>query len=103
MTSSGSPRRDRFGASASDSAKCLMLITGYQGNARLLGQVVTAAQERVLMSPSLGDFFELRWVDLGRRAKSADGIRAGVGPARHRADQEPAVRGGPQLLRRDGL
>ena len=58
-----------FGPRAADSAECLLVVGGYSENQRDLGTVVAAAQDRILMSPSLGDFFELRLVDMGPRPK----------------------------------
>jgi hypothetical protein len=68
MTSAAGRRDAEFGARAADSAKCLLVIGGYRDYADILRPVVIAATEQILMSPSLGDFFELRFVDLGKES-----------------------------------
>jgi hypothetical protein len=68
------------GARAADSAECLLVVGGYSENSRDVEDVVTAARDRILMSPSAGDFFELRHVDMGPRpGPTAEG---GAGVAR---------------------
>jgi hypothetical protein len=75
MTSAGNTRDAGFGSRAADSAKCLLVVGGYQDNANVLRPVVAAAKERILMSPSLGDFFQLRFVDMGPQLSD---VSAGV-------------------------
>lgn len=73
MTSAHDSRDTGFGSPAADSAKCLLVVCGYRDNAAVLRYVGTAVTQRILMSPSLSDFFGLRLVDLGPRpAPSAD-------------------------------
>jgi len=52
---------------AADSAACLLVVGGYQENADILCRVVEGIERRFLLSPSLGDFFEVRFADLGDR------------------------------------
>jgi hypothetical protein len=67
-----------FGARAADSAECLLVVGGYSENQRDLARVVAAARDRILMSPSLGDFFELRLVDMGPKPTPPVDDAAGV-------------------------
>jgi hypothetical protein len=52
---------------AADKMECLLVVGGYDQNARVLGEVVAEARKRVMTSPLLDDFFELRFVDIGSR------------------------------------
>lgn len=73
MTSARDGRDAEFSSRANDSAGCLLVVGGYRQNAGVLDGVVMEAKDRFLLSPSLGDFFELRWVDMGPRpARQAD-------------------------------
>src|SRR5579875_2394247 len=68
MTSTRHDRSADHHSRASDSAACLLVICGYQKNSDTLHRVRDGVAERFLMSPSLGDFFEVRLVDLGPRS-----------------------------------
>jgi hypothetical protein len=48
-----------------DSRGCLFLVTSFVGAARTIEEVTTEAAKRVMMSPVLSDFIELRFADLG--------------------------------------
>ena len=65
--------RDRGGtgyqARAADSAACLLVIAGYEQYDKLMRRVVTGVKERVLMSPTLGDFIDVRFCGLGPRPR----------------------------------
>lgn len=65
-------------ARAADSSRCLLVVGGYTHNREQLDAVVAEARDRILMSPSLGDFFELRFVDMGSRPETPDDDAAGV-------------------------
>jgi hypothetical protein len=54
-----------------DSARCLLIIGGYTDTLAVLGSVRDKAERRIIMSPVLGDFVELRHADLGARPKEA--------------------------------
>jgi hypothetical protein len=57
---------DRFAALADDDTEsCLCLVAGYAKQDGLIARVTTEAKRRVMMSPALGDFLQLRYVDLG--------------------------------------
>jgi hypothetical protein len=65
-------------ARAADSSECLLVIGAYTQNQGQLDKVVAAARDQILMSPALGDFFELRLVDMGPRPGTPDDDAAGV-------------------------
>lgn len=80
MTSTRDARDPDSGSRAADSAGCLLVVSGYASNAELLDQVVEEVKDRIELSPSMVDFFEVRFVDMGARpGASAD---VGVGVAR---------------------
>ena len=68
-------RRDGWNADyqprAADSAGCLLVVGGYEEYGTTLRRAVAGAGERVLMSPALGDFIEVRFCDLGPRLPRA--------------------------------
>jgi hypothetical protein len=78
MTSSHDDWDAGLTARAADSSGCLLVIGAYTQNRGQLDAVVAAARDRILMSPSLGDFFELRFVDMGSRPGTPDDDAAGV-------------------------
>ncbi|MCW2930717.1 MAG: hypothetical protein JWM19_1679 [Actinomycetia bacterium] len=48
-----------------DTEGCLCLVAGYAKDDGLIARVTAEAERRVMMSPALGDFLQLRYVDLG--------------------------------------
>jgi hypothetical protein len=61
-----SPRPDAgSGHAASDVESCLVLVTSYIGVTSLIEKVTTEATRRLMMSPTLGDFIELRYAHIG--------------------------------------
>lgn len=54
-----------------DSAGCLFLVGCYADLARTLSPLVVEAASRIMRSPSLSDFIELRFADIGPRPKRA--------------------------------
>ena len=55
-----------------DTEGCLCLVAGYASTNGLIARVTAAAGQQVMLSPALGDFLQLRYVDLGLRP-SPDG------------------------------
>jgi hypothetical protein len=54
-----------------DSKVCSLVVASYTDIAQIVGAVTTATVARLLMSPVLGDFIELRSVDIGVRPEGA--------------------------------
>jgi hypothetical protein len=54
-----------------DTEGCLCLVAGYAKDDGLIARVTAEAERRVMMSPALGDFLQLRYVDLGPRPGAA--------------------------------
>lgn len=54
-----------------DTESCLCLVVGYAKKDGLIARVTAEAERRVMMSPALGDFLQLRYVDLGLRPGQA--------------------------------
>jgi hypothetical protein len=54
-----------------DSSECLLVIGGYADTAAVLSSVAEKASRRIMMSPTLGDFIEVRYVDIGDRPRDA--------------------------------
>lgn len=50
-----------------DTEGCLCLVAGYAKEGGLIARVTAEAERQVMMSPALGDFLQLRYVDLGPR------------------------------------
>jgi hypothetical protein len=50
---------------------CLCLVAGYAKQDGLIARVTAEAEQRVMMSPMLGDFLQLRFVDLGSQPGQA--------------------------------
>jgi len=50
---------------APDSESCLCVVASYASVAELMESITTEAAARLMMSPSLGDFIELRFASLG--------------------------------------
>jgi len=48
-----------------DSEGCLCLVAGYAKTSGLIATVTSEAEKRIMRSPMLGDFLQLRYVDLG--------------------------------------
>ena len=48
-----------------DTEGCLCLVAGYAKKDGLIARVTAEAERRVMMSPALGDFLQLRYVELG--------------------------------------
>lgn len=48
-----------------DTEGCLCLVAGYAKQDGLIASVTAETEKRVMMSPALGDFLQLRYVDLG--------------------------------------
>lgn len=75
----GDPPAGRLGPSAmladDDTESCLCLVAGYAKSDGLIARVTTGAERQVMMSPALGDFLQLRHVDLGPRP-GPDGERS---------------------------
>jgi len=55
-----------------DTEGCLCLVAGYAKKDGLIASVTAEAERRVMMSPALGDFLQLRYVDLGPQPDWAD-------------------------------
>jgi hypothetical protein len=55
-----------------DTEGCLGLVAGYAKKDGLIARVAAEAERRVMMSPALGDFLQLRYVDLGPQPGQAD-------------------------------
>ena len=64
----GDPLTGSLGPSASlvedDTEGCLCLVAGYAKD-ELIARVTAEVKRRVTMSPALGDFLQLRYLDLG--------------------------------------
>ena len=61
-----------------DTEGCLCLVAGYAKDDGLIARVTAGAERRVMMSPALGDFLQLRYVDLGPRPGQADDLSRSV-------------------------
>ena len=48
-----------------DTEACLCLVVGYAKEDGLIARVTAEAERRVMMSPALGDFLQLRYLDIG--------------------------------------
>jgi hypothetical protein len=53
-------------------------VSGYAPNTELLDQVVEEVKDRIELSPSMVDFFEVRFVDMGARPGASAGVGVGV-------------------------
>jgi hypothetical protein len=76
----GDPLTESLGPSAmlveDDTEDCLCLVAGYAKDDGLIARVTAEVKRRVTMSPALGDFLQLRYVDLGPQSGSVgDGPR----------------------------
>jgi hypothetical protein len=71
MTSTGDAGSTDYHARAADSAACLLVVGAYEEYSDILRRVVTGVQQRILMSPTLGDFFQVRFGELGPRPSEA--------------------------------
>jgi hypothetical protein len=61
-----------FAAAVDDDTEgCLCLVVGYAKRDGLIAKVTSEAGRRIMMSPALGDFLQLRYVDLGLRPGQA--------------------------------
>lgn len=61
-----------FAAAVDDDTEgCLCLVVGYAKRDGLIARVTSEAGRRIMMSPALGDFLQLRYVDLGLRPGQA--------------------------------
>lgn len=65
-TASGAPFAD------DDTEGCTCLVAGYARKDGLIARVTGEADRRIMMSPALGDFLHLRYVDLGPQPDPAD-------------------------------
>lgn len=71
MTAAEPPRGDPAAADPAaawaedDSESCLCLVAGYAKTSGLIATVTSEAEKRIMRSPLLGDFLQLRYVDLG--------------------------------------
>jgi hypothetical protein len=54
-----------------DSEGCLFIIASYSDLASTVGPLAAEAAKRIMMSPTLGDFIELRFSDIGPRPERA--------------------------------
>jgi hypothetical protein len=54
-----------------DTESCLCLVVGYAKKDGLIARVTAEAEQGIMMSPVLGDFLQLRYVDLGLRPGQA--------------------------------
>ena len=61
-----------------DTEGCLCLVAGYARKRRLIAKVTAEADRQVMMSPALGDFLQLRYVDLGPRPDPAGDLSGPV-------------------------
>ena len=59
-----------------DTEGCLCLVAGYASKNGLIARVTAEADRQVMLSPALGDFLHLRYVDLGPQSE------AGTSPCR---------------------
>ena len=65
-------RLDPFAALVDDDTEsCLCLVVGYAKEDGLIARVTAEAEKRIMLSPALGDFLQLRYVDLGLRPGQA--------------------------------
>ena len=65
-------RLDPFAALVDDDTEsCLCLVVGYAKKDGLIARVTAEAEKRIMLSPALGDFLQLRYVDLGLRPGQA--------------------------------
>jgi hypothetical protein len=78
MTSMRDGREAGYGSWAADSAECLLVVGGYTQNAVALEEVVAKVKDQIDMSPSMADFFEVRFVNMGARPGRAGDVAAGV-------------------------
>jgi len=78
MTSTRDGRGAGHGSRASDSAKCLLVVGGYVRNVPVLEDVVDEVKDRIDLSPSMVDFFEVRFVDMGVRPEPSADVGPGV-------------------------
>lgn len=53
------------GLAGDDSESCLCLVASYSKRAELIAKVTAEAEQRLSLSPVLGDFLALRYLDLG--------------------------------------
>ena len=53
------------GLAGDDSESCLCLVASYSKRAELIAKVAAETEQRVNLSPVLGDFLALRYLDLG--------------------------------------
>ena len=74
-----------------DSEECLFIIGSYSDVAPTVGSAAAEAAARIMMSPALGDFIELRFVDIGPRPEQAGKPTAAV--SRARSSRRPAASG----------
>jgi hypothetical protein len=61
-----------------ESKGCLLVVAGYADVAQAVEPVAVEAASRILMSPTLGDFVELRFVDIGPRPQQPGQNNAAV-------------------------
>lgn len=66
-----------------DSEECLFIIGSYSDVAPTVGSAAAEAAARIMMSPALGDFIELRFVDIGPRPEQAGEPTAAVSRIAH--------------------
>ncbi len=78
MTSTRDGRDGDYGSRAADSAGCLLVVSGYSHNAGMLDRVVEDVKDRIELSPSMVDFFEVRFVDMGARPGVPADVAVGV-------------------------
>ena len=67
MTSGDESYTDSNDLVGAGSVGCLFLVGSYTDTTPSLEPAVARAAQRILMSPTLGDFIELRFIDLGPR------------------------------------
>ncbi len=78
MSSMQDNRWESPNSRAADSAQCLLVVGGYAKHAGFLDRTVNKAKDRIEMSPSMVDFFDIRFVDMGLRPGPSDDVLPGV-------------------------
>jgi hypothetical protein len=56
----------------SDTAGCRLIVASFEAAAPLVSSATADAARRIMMAPALGDFMELRFVDIGPRPGPSD-------------------------------
>jgi hypothetical protein len=76
---------------ASDVERCLVLVTSYLHAASLVERVTTEAAERLILSPSLGDFIKLRNAHIGHQPSRGGQHSAATRITDHLLQPQPGI------------